>query len=365
MKRKLTTGILAAAAVAFTGAGQAAEEPVLNVYNWSDYIAEDTIENFEKEYGIEVNYDVFDSNEVLEAKLLAGNTGYDVVVPSGSFLERQIQAGVFMELDKSKLSNYGNLDDDILDRVSMHDPGNKHAIPYMWGTTGFAYNIDMINERMPDAPTDSWAMLFDPDVVKNFADCGATLLDAPTEGLSNMLGYLGRDPNSEAEEDLEAFEEQMMKIRPHIRYFHSSQNINDLANGEICLAMGWSGDMFIAMDRAAEADQGIEIDYVIPKEGAVIWFDMMAIPADAPHPNNAHLFLDYIMRPEVAASISNYVWYANANEAATRLVDEEVRENPDIYPPPEIKNKLFPDLATSPGFTRKLTRSWTRIKTGQ
>ncbi|MDE0228104.1 MAG: extracellular solute-binding protein, partial [Spirochaetaceae bacterium] len=216
----------------------AAEERVLNVYNWSDYIAEDTIADFEERTGIKVNYDVFDSNEVLEAKLLAGNSGYDVVVPAASFLERQIKAGIFARLDKDRLANYGNLDAAILERVAAHDPGNEHAVPYMWGTTGFGYNVAKVNEVLPDAPTDSWSMLFDPEVVAKLAPCGVTVLDAPTEVFANLMGYLGRDPNSEDTADLEAFTEHMLLIRPHIRYFHSSQNINDLANGEICVAMG-------------------------------------------------------------------------------------------------------------------------------
>jgi len=363
--RLLTRRLLVAAAGFLFAGTLVAEDKVLNVYNWSDYIAEDTISNFEERTGIKVNYDVFDSNEVLEAKLLAGNSGYDVVVPSAGFMERQIQAGVFSELDKSKLENYGNLDEEILERVSAHDPGNKHAIPYMWGTTGFGYNVNKVEEAMSDAPVDSWAMLFDPDVVSKLQSCGVTLLDAPTEVFSNLMAYLGRDPNSESAEDIKLFEEHMLKVRPYIKYFHSSQNINDLANGEICVAMGWSGDMLIARDRADEANQGIEINYVIPKEGAVIWFDNLAIPSDAPHPENAHLFLDYIMEPEVAAAISNYVFYANANSASEEFVDEEVMTDPGIYPTAEVKKNLFPDLAESPKFTRLLTRAWTKIKTGQ
>ena len=356
-----------AAAVAFgaaNGAG-AAEEKVLNVYNWSDYVAEDTISSFEERTGIKVNYDVFDSNEVLEAKLLAGNSGYDIVVPTASFMERQIQAGVFARLDRGKLGNYGNLDEVILERVAAHDPGNGHSIPYMWGTTGFGYNVGKVGEAMPGAPVDSWRMLFDPEVVSKLSGCGVTLLDAPTEAFANLMGYLGRDPNSEKEEDVMLFEEHMLKIRPHIKYFHSSQNINDLANGEICVAMGWSGDMLQARDRAAEAGQGVEIAYTIPKEGAVIWFDNLAIPSDAPHPENAHLFIDYIMEPEVTAAISNYVYYANGNRAALPYVDDEVKTDPSIYPPDEVRAKLFPDLSDSPKFTRLLTRAWTRVKTGR
>ena len=356
-----------AAAVAFgaaNGAG-AAEEKVLNVYNWSDYIAEDTISNFEERTGIKVNYDVFDSNEVLEAKLLAGNSGYDVVVPSASFMERQIKAGVFARLDRGKLKNYGNLEEAILERLAAHDPGNEHSVPYMWGTTGIGYNVNRVKEVLPDAPVASWSMLYDPEVIAKLSECGVSFLDAPTEVFANLMGYLGRDPNSEKREDVKLFEEHMLKVRPHVKYFHSSQNINDLANGEICVCMGWSGDMLIARDRAAEAGQGVEIAYTIPKEGAIIWFDGLAIPSDAPHPGNAHLFIDYIMEPEVTAAISNYVFYANGNRAALPYVDDEVKTDPAIYPPDEVRAKLFPDLSDSPKFTRLLTRAWTKVKTGR
>lgn len=342
-----------------------AEEPVLNVYNWSDYIAEDTIANFEERTGITVNYDVFDSNEVVEAKLLAGNTGYDIVVPTASFLERQIKAGVFRKLDRDQLSNWSNLDGDIMARVSKHDPDNQHAVVYMWGTTGIGFDEVKVAEVFPDAPTDSWAMLFDPEVIAKLSACGVTLLDAPTEAVSAVLAYLGRDPNSEDLADLAAAEEVLMSIRPFVRYIHSSQQINDLANGEICVAMGWSGDMMIAADRASEAENGIEIAYSIPKQGTVIWFDMLAIPADAPHPNNAHLFINYLLEPEVAAAISNYVFYANPNAASVEFVEAEILEDPGIYPPDEVKAKLYPDLARSAEYTRNLTRTWTRFKTGQ
>ena len=365
MSGKNWLGIVAAVAFGSANAAGAAEEKVLNVYNWSDYIAEDTISNFEERTGIKVNYDVFDSNEVLEAKLLAGNSGYDVVVPSASFMERQIKAGVFARLDKGKLGNYGNLDEAILERLAAHDPGNEHSIPYMWGTTGVGYNVNKVKEIMPGAPVDSWSMLYDPEVIAKLSECGVALLDAPTEVFANLMGYLGRDPNSEEKEDVELFEEHMLKIRPHVKYFHSSQNINDLANGEICVCMGWSGDMLIARDRAAEAGQGVEIAYTIPKEGAIIWFDGLAIPSDAPHPGNAHLFIDYIMEPEVTAAISNYVFYANGNRAAFPYVDDEVKTDPAIYPPDEVRAKLFPDLSDSPRFTRLLTRAWTKVKTGR
>jgi putrescine transport system substrate-binding protein len=357
--------LLAVFALAFSAAASGEEEKVLNVYNWSDYIAEDTIANFEARTGIRVNYDVFDSNEVLEAKLLAGSTGYDIVVPSASFMERQIKAGVFRKLDRSALSNWDNLDPEIMARVALHDPDNAHSVPYMWGTTGIGYNEARVAELLPDAPVDSYAMLFDPEVVSKLASCGVTLLDSPTEVFSAALVYLGKDPNSEDLDDLEAAQAVLAKIRPHIRYIHSSQQINDLANGEICVAMGWSGDIMIAADRAAEAENGIEIAYSIPKEGTIIWFDMLAIPSDAPHPENAHRFIDYLLEPEVIAAITDYVYYANPNRASTALIDEEITGDPGIYPTDAVKAKLFPDLAHSARFTRVQTRAWTRFKTGQ
>ena len=366
----LKAGLLGAAglALAIGAAGTASaqdEEKVLNIYNWSDYIAEETIPRFEEQTGIDVRYDVYDSNEVLEAKILAGGTGYDLVVPSASFMQRQIKAGVYQKLDKSKLTNYDNLDETILDRVEALDPENAYGVPYMWGTTGFAYNTNMIAERMDGAPTGSWDMLFDPEVVKNFEDCGVTLLDAPSEVMDAAIKYLGHDPNAFDEENLRKAYDLLKKVRPYIKYFHSSQNINDLANGDICLAMGWSGDMFIARDRAAEADQGIEIAYTIPKEGAVIWFDMMAIPKDAPHPNNAHKFINYVLQPKIAAEISNYVWYANANAEATQHVIDEVKNDPGIYPPEEAKENLFVGQTGPKSYERLQTRLWTRLKTGQ
>ncbi len=352
-------------ALLVTGSGLAEEEKVLNIYNWSDYIAEDTIANFEEATGIQVNYDVFDSNEVLEAKLLAGNSGYDVVVPSASFLERQIKAGVFQELDRSKLPNYSNLDTDIMERVGLHDPDNRYAVPYMWGTTGFGYNEAMVAEVLPDAPVGSWRMLFDPEVVSKLSECGVTLLDAPSEVFGAVLAYMGKDPNSESPEDLKAAEAVLAKIRPYIRYIHSSQQINDLANGEICVAMGWSGDMMIAADRATEAENGVEIAYSIPSEGTIIWFDMLAVPKDAPHPDNAHAFINYVLQPEVIAEVTNYVFYANPNAASVEMVDVEIIEDPSIYPPDDVKAKLFPDLVKSPKYDRLVTRAWTRFKTGQ
>ena len=340
-------------------------EKLLNVYNWSDYIAEDTIKNFEKETGIKVNYDVFDSNEVLETKLLAGSTGYDVVVPSASFLERQIKAGVFQKLDKSKIPNLKNMDTEITQRIALHDPGNEHSVNYLWGTSGVGYNEAKIRERMADAPVDSFAMFYDPKVVSKFANCGVTVLDAPSEVVGTVLIYLGRDANSEKPKDLAAAEKVLLAVRPYIKYVNSSKYIEDLANGEVCLSLGWSGDVLQSRDRATEAGKGVTIKYLIPKEGAVMFFDMLAIPEGAKHVKNAHLFIDFLMRPEIAAKNSNFVNYANSNAASLPMISEAVKNDPGIYPSAETKTKLVPDLAESPQFTRLLTRSWTRFKTGK
>ena len=343
----------------------AGEEQVVNVYNWSDYIDPAMLEKFTAETGIKVNYDVFDSNEVLETKLLAGNTGYDVVVPSASFMERQIKAGVFRKLDRSKLPNWSNLDTEILQRVALHDPGNEHSVNHMWGTDGIGYNEGKIKAIMPNAPLDSWDMIFEPKVVSKFKDCGVSVLDAPTELDAVMLAYLGKDPNSQNPADLKLVEDKLMTIRPYIRMIHSSQYIDALANGEICLALGWSGDVLQARDRADEAGQGNVIKYSVPKEGTIIWFDMYAVPADAPHPDNAHAFINFMMKPEVAAANSNFVNYATGNAASVALVNEDVRNDPGVYPPPEVKAKLFPDLSETDEYTRLLNRTWTRFTTGK
>jgi putrescine transport system substrate-binding protein len=348
-----------------TPAAPAAEEKVLNVYNWSDYIAEGTEAGFETQTGIQVNYDVFDSNEVLETKLLAGKTGYDVVVPSASFLERQIKAGVFMPLDKSKLPNLANMDPEIMQRIALHDPGNAHAVPYLWGTTGIGYNPEKVKAALGTDKIDSWATIFDPANAKKLKDCGLVMLDAPTEVFDSVLIYLGKDPNSESEADLKAAQDVMMAVRPYVRYFHSSQYINDLANGEICVALGWSGDVLQAKARGAEAEKPVTVAYTIPKEGAIVWFDMLAIPADAPHPDNAHKFINYLMEPAVIAAVSNYVAYANGNAASLPMVDEAVRNDPSVYPTPEVKAKLYPSLAESQEYSRLSNRAWTTVRTGQ
>ncbi len=347
------------------GAVTKPEEKILFVYNWSDYIGETTIADFEKKTGIKVTYDVFDSNEVLETKLLAGHTDYDVVVPSANFLQRQIMAGVFLKLDKSKLPNLGNMDPEIMSRVAQHDPGNDHAINYLWGTTGIGYNPDMVKKALGTDTIDSWSAIFDPANAAKLAKCGISMLDAPSEVMDSALIYLGRDPNSEKADDLAAAEELLMKVRPYVRYFHSSQYINDLATGEICVSLGWSGDAVQARKRGREAEKPVNVAYAVPKEGAIMWFDMLAIPADAPHPGNAHAFLNFIMDPAVAAGISNFVAYANGNSASLPFIRDEVKNDPSVYPTAEARKNLHPHLAESQEFSRDLNRAWTRVRTGQ
>lgn len=362
-KARYSLAVATALAMVSFGA-KAQEEKVVNVYNWSDYIDEEILTDFEKETGIKVVYDVFDSNEILETKLLAGKTGYDVVVPSATFLSRQITAGVFMKLDKSKLTNSGNIWPEIAERLSKYDPGNAHAVNYMWGTTGIGYNVKKIEERMSGAPTDSWRMIFDPEVAAKFADCGIHVLDAPEELIPAALNYLGINPDSKDPADIEKAGEALMKVRPYIQKFHSSEYINALANGDICLALGWSGDVLQARDRAAEADNGMEIAYSIPKEGALMWFDNLAIPADAPHPDNAHAFINYILKADVAAKASNYVFYANGNKASQEFIEKDVLEDPAIYPTQETVKNLYTTTTYEPKVQRVLTRVWTRVKTG-
>lgn len=343
----------------------AADAKVLNVFNWSDYIDPKVIEDFQKETGIEVRYDVFDSNEVLETKLLTGNSGYDVVVPSAYFLERQIKAGVFGKLDKTRLPNLANLDPDIVQRAAGHDPGGQYGVIYMWGTTGIGYNADKVKAIMPNAPVDSWSLVFDPAVISKFKGCGVSVLEDPTDMVATMLLYLGKDPNSESEADLKLAEERLLAIRPYIRLITSSQYIEALANGEICIAVGYSGDVLQARDRAAEAGKSVDIRFSIPKEGALMWFDTLAIPADAKHAGNAHLFIDYLLRPDVAARNSDFVNFANANAKATELVNEELRNDTSIYPTAETKARLQANLSKSAEFTRLLNRTWTRFTTGR
>lgn len=336
----------------------------LYIFNWSSYIAPETIPNFEKRTGIAVNYDVFDSNEVLESKLMAGKTGFDLVVPSDSFLDRQIQAGIFMPLDKSKMPNYQNLDENLLEMLAKHDPDNRYAIPYMWLTTGFGYNVDAVKKVLgDDAPVDSWDLVFKPDNLKKLAKCGVAFLDAPTEIYPTVLNYLNRDPNSQDPEDYKVATDLLLQLRPYITYFHSSKLINDLANGDVCVAIGWSGDIMQAIAAANEADNGVHVKYVIPKEGAIAYFDVFAIPKDAKNVDEAYAFLNYLMEPQVIAQISNTVFYANAVKGSDAFLDENIKNDPAIYPSAETMSKLFSIQVMPAKIDRLITRNWTKVLT--
>jgi putrescine transport system substrate-binding protein len=345
--------------------GAADSGKVLNLFIWSDYLAPNTLSDFEKQTGIKVHVAYFDTNETLETKLLAGSSGYDIVVPTASYFERQIKAGVYLTLDKSKLPNLKNMDPQLMARVAMHDPGNEHGVIYTWGTNGIGYNEKMVKAAMPDAPLDSWRLVFDPAVASKVAKCGISVLDSPAEMMRAVLSYLGRDPNSQKPEDAAAAEATLLKIRPYIRNINSSEYIEALANGDLCIAVGYNGDVLQARDRAKDANKGIEIKYMVPKEGSILWFDMLAIPKDAPDRDSAYAYLNYIMEPKVIADISNFKRYANANLASQPYVLQSVKDDPAIYPPPELREKLAVQLADSPEQTRIITRMWERFKTGQ
>ncbi|MBP1886000.1 polyamine ABC transporter substrate-binding protein [Sinorhizobium mexicanum] len=362
---KIVIATLAAAALAGSTMLASAQERVVNVYNWSDYIDSSILEDFTKETGIKVVYDVFDSNEILETKLLAGGSGYDVVVPTAYFLQRQIAAGVFQKLDKSKLPNLSNMWNVIMERTAKYDPGNEYAVDYMWGTTGIGYNVDKMKEILGTDEKPNWDVIFKPEVAAKFKDCGIHILDSPTDVVPSALAYLGLDPDSHETAELEKAAELLTSIRPYVRKFHSSEYINALANGDICLAVGFSGDIFQARDRAAEAKAGVTVDYSIPAQGAQMWFDMLAIPADAPHVAEAHEFINYMMKPEVIAKASNYVFYANGNKASQQFLDKEVLEDTAIYPSDEVMQKLFTITPFEPKEQRVLTRLWTKVVTGQ
>ncbi len=360
MKHRLLTMTATLALVA--GAATAQE---VRVYNWSDYIDEDLLAKFQQETGIRLIYDVFDSNEVLETRLLAGGSGYDVVVPTGTFLQRQIQAGAFQQLDKSKLPNLENMWDVVSSRTEQYDPDNAYSINYMWGTTGIGVNVDKVKELLgDDAPIDSLALVFDPANAEKLASCGIMMLDAPAEMIPAALKYIGEDPNSHDPDVIAKTEAVFMGIRPYIQKFHSSEYINALANGDICVAVGWSGDILQARDRAAEAENGVTIEYNAPKEGAQMWFDQMAIPVDAPNVEEAHAFLNFIMDPENMAAASNYVYYANGNLASQEFLIEDVIGDPAIYPSEEALDNLFTTTPWDARVQRTVTRLWTKIKSG-
>lgn len=369
MQRPFSLGVMTAAAI---GAlivlvhPVAAQERLVNVYNWSDYINPKVLEDFTRETGIKVRYDVFDSNDTLETKLLAGKSGYDVVVPSANFLERQIKAGVFLTLDKSKLPNLKYMWPEIEQRVAVQDPGNAHSVNYMWGTVGVGYNVAKLQEILgPDSRIDSWDIVFKPENLAKFKECGVDMLDSSDDILSAALFYLGLDPNSTKRQDLEQAAALVTKVRPFVRKFHSSEYLNALAGGEICLVVGFSGDIKQAQKRAAEAKNGIEIGYAIPREGAQIFFDNLAIPKDAEHVDEAYAFINYLQRPEVAAANTNFLSYPNGNLGSQKFIDKAILDDRSIYPNPATMQHLYTIKARDPASQRFSNRLWTRIKTGR
>jgi len=339
----------------------AASGDVVNIFSWTNYIDAKAIPSFEKQTGIKVNYDLMDSNDVLEAKLLAGKSGYDIVVPSLTFFAKQAEGGLYLPIPKAKLSHYGNLNPELMKRLARFDTDNTYGVPYMWGTDGIAFNVEMIDKRLPNAPKDSWRLLFDPTVVSHFKDCGVALVDDGESVVESALIYLGRDPDSEKPDDLAAAIDVIAKIQPYVRYFQSTSYVDDLANGEICLAFGYSGDVLQAT-RSARA--GVKIDYRIPKEGALLWVDLMAIPKDAMHPDAAAKWIDHILDPTVVAGISNAVYYANPNDASKPLLDAAVLGNPIIYPPQDVMSRLVLSGPKSQRFVKLRNRAWTQVKAG-
>ena len=361
--RKTILGLAMAAAVV---SGALAQERVVNVYNWSDYIDPKAVPAFQAETGIKTRYDVYDSNEILEAKLMTGRSGYDVVVPTNApFFVRQLAAGIYQALDRSKLKNWGNLDPEIMALLAKYDAQNAFSVPWMWGTSGIGYNVKKIREAMPDAPVGSLKMLLDPEVVAKFQKCGVMMLDSPTDVFSAVLTYLGRNPDSKEKADLDAAAEHMLKVRKFVRKFHSSEYINALANGDVCLAFGYSGDVIQAMNRAKEAKRGVEISYSIPSEGALFAVDVLAIPSSAKNVDEAHAFIDYLMRADVAARSTDVVGYASGNKAALPLISASVREDPRIYPPKPVFDRLYTLTPADAAYERLRTRAWTRVKTGR
>ena len=365
MRRPIHLVVAAAAALTIVPAG-AQKERIVNVYNWTDYIAPTTIEDFTKSTGIKIRYDTFDSNDTLETKLLAGKSGYDVVVPTAYFLERQIKAGIFQKLDTARLPNLANMWPEITGRLAKYDPGNQYAVNYMWGTVGIGYNVTKARGALgTEAKIDSWDIVFKPENLAKFKDCGVHMLDSADDILPAALHYLGLDPNTTKDIDLQKAADLMMKIRPFVRKFHSSEYLNALASGEICLVVGFSGDIKQAQKRAAEAKNGVDIAYAIPKEGAQLWFDNLAIPRDAGHMAEAYEFINYLQTPEVAAKNSNFISYANGNLASQKFIDKAILDDRTVYPDEATMSRLYTINAHDPKTQRLMNRLWTRIKTGK
>ncbi|MGQ9365121.1 polyamine ABC transporter substrate-binding protein [Azospirillum sp. ST 5-10] len=367
MKKRIALGVIGAAiAATLAGAASAQDKKPVNIYIWNDYLGETTLDDFTKATGYPTNVDLYDSLELLEQKVLVGRSGYDVIVPTvqptGS---RMIQAGVLAPLDKSKLSNYGNVDPKVLKQLESADPGNKYLVPYLGGTVGIGILPEKIKALMPDAPLDSWDLIFKPEVAKKLAPCGITLLDSAIDVIPTVLAYLGIDPNSEKKEDHDRAEALLTSVRPYIKQFVTGQNINLLAGGDACVVMAYSGDVLQAQTRAEEAGSGVKVEYVIPKEGAQAWWDALGIPADAPNKDGAHALIDFVLKPEAMVGITNYVMYGNAVPATLASLDESVKTNPAIFPREEQKEKLFSLKSVKTPVERMRTRLWTKVKTGQ
>lgn len=359
----MRNALLAAAGLTFAVGAQAAG--TVHIYNWSDYIGETTLADFQKDTGIKPVYDVFDSNETLEGKLLAGRTGYDVVVPSNHFLGKQIKAGAFQKLDKAQLPNYSNLDPVLLKRLEQNDPGNLYAVPYLWGTNGIGYNVDKVKAVLGVDKIDSWSVLFEPENIKKLHSCGVAFLDSADEMMPTVLNYMGLNANSTDPKDYAKATDKLLAVRPYVTYFHSSKYIGDLANGDICVAIGFSGDIFQAKHRAEEAKKGVNIAYSIPKEGGALWFDMLAIPKDSANVKEAHAFINYLLKPEVIAQVSDYVGYANPNPGSDKLMEQSIRTDESVYPPQAVLDKTYVSIELPPNIQRLMTRSWTKVKSGK
>ena len=374
MCARTLSGFTLAAALLAAGCGDGGGDPdaattvedkVVHIYNWIDFIGKTTIADFEAQTGIRVVYDTYDTTEILETKLLTGGSGYDVVFPSSNYMGRLAKAGALMKLDKSKLANFGSLDPELMEQVALSDPGNQYAIAYTWGTTGIAYNAALVRKALGTETVDSWSVILDPLFAAKLAGCGITFLDSRDDVFEAVEVYLGTDSGNEDLQELAAAEQVLIRVRPFIRNFDSSEYPGMLATGETCIALGWSGVKRIARTRQDATSTYSEVEYVIPREGAPSYFDTAAIPADAPHPGNAHAFLDFLMQPEVIAGVTNTVGYANANPSSTPFIDAEVREDPAVYPAAEVRARLHPSRMHSQEYQRELGRAWTRVKTGQ
>jgi putrescine transport system substrate-binding protein len=345
--------------------GDADDARVVNLYTWADYLAPDTIAGFEKQTGIRVRVTLFDTNEVLESRVLTGSSGFDVVVPTAPFFERQIRSGAYLPLDRSRLPNLANMDAGIMAQVAANDPGNAHGVVYLWGTYGVGYNEAKVASALPGVALDSWSLIFDPAYASKLAGCGITMLDAPAGVVRIVLAYLGRPPNAPTAQDLADVEATLLKVRPYIRNIDTTTISSLVANGDVCIALGYSGDIYQAGKRAREAGNGIRVGYFIPREGSLLWFDMLGIPKDAPHPANAHRLINYLMEPRVIADISNFLVYPSGNAAALPLVDPALRANPIVYPSAETRRRLFVQNQDPPEQARAITRLWQKFKTGE